>query len=149
MCLAKLRFAFSALLMLACFGCHARTPASNAPSSQSSPTVELRWEDLPAAPKNASSAVPVNLTASDGTGIELAALQVRGAVEGPLAFTELSFTFENVSQRVLEGTFTIDLPPTGSVHRFAMRIGGLLQEGEIVERQKAEQTFEAFLHKRV
>src|SRR5687768_15211816 len=114
MCLGPVRFAFLALLMVAAsFGCHARTPASNAPSSQASPTIELRWEELPPAPQNASSGVPVNLTAADGTGIELAALQVRGAVEGPLAFTELAFTFENVSQRVLEGTFTIDLPPTG------------------------------------
>ena len=146
--LGPLKTALALLLFALLVGCRVQRNAAGA-SGETPETTELGWEDLPAATARVSPGGPMNLTASDGTGIELVTLHARAAVEGPLAFTELSLVFENPSPRVLEGTFTVTLPPTASVHRFAMRIGGLLQEGEIVERQKAEQTFEAFLHRNV
>ena len=143
------RIALLAVLLAALAGCHPHGRAAGPSRGKAPETVELRWEELPGAPARASRAAPISLTAADGTGIELVTLKARGTVEGPLAFTELTLIFENPSSRTLEGTFTLALPPTASVHRFAMRIGGVLQEGEIVERQKAEQTFEAFMHQRV
>src|ERR1700749_4907054 len=76
---------------------------------------------------------PMSLTASDGAGLELVSLSADAAIEDPLAFTELHLAFRNPENRVREGRFRITLPPGATVSRFAMRIGGRWQEGEVVE----------------
>jgi Vault protein inter-alpha-trypsin domain len=91
---------------------------------------------------------PVSLTSSDGTGLKLVRLQARGVVTDPLAFTELTLTFENPLDRVLEGQFKVTLPPGATVSRFAMKLDGRWQEGEVVERQAARRAYEDFLHRR-
>jgi tetratricopeptide (TPR) repeat protein len=91
---------------------------------------------------------PVSLTASDGTGLKLVKLQARGVVNDPLAFTELTMTFQNPLPRVLEGQFKVTLPPGATVSRFAMKLDGRWQEGEVVERQAARRAYEDFLHRR-
>lgn len=91
---------------------------------------------------------PMSLTASDGTGLRLATLTARAVVEGPLAFTELRLSFDNPEDRQLEGRFAITLPPGAAISRFAMKIDGRLQEGEVVERQAARVAYEDFLHRR-
>ena len=53
----------------------------------------------------AASDAPVSLTASDGTGLKLVKLQARAVVMDPLAFTELTLSFENPLDRVIEGQF--------------------------------------------
>jgi tetratricopeptide (TPR) repeat protein len=93
-------------------------------------------------------ASPIGLTASDGTGLRLAALEARALVDDPLAFTELHLTFDNPEDRRLEGTFTITLPEGAALSRFAMRLGDVWQEGEVVEKQAARQAYEDFLHRR-
>jgi hypothetical protein len=92
--------------------------------------------------------VPIRLTASDGTGLKLTALAAEAAVEDPLALTELRLTFENPEDRVLEGTFRITLPQGASLSRFAMKVGNVWQEGEVVEKQQARQVYEDFLHRK-
>jgi outer membrane biosynthesis protein TonB/tetratricopeptide (TPR) repeat protein len=96
----------------------------------------------------ASAEVPVRLTASDGTGLRLVSLKAQAAVEDPLALTELHLTFENPESRVLEGTFRITLPQGASLSRFAMKVGNVWQEGEVVEKQAARQAYEDFLHRK-
>ncbi|MBX3218388.1 MAG: AgmX/PglI C-terminal domain-containing protein [Labilithrix sp.] len=96
----------------------------------------------------AGAEVPVRLTASDGTGLELVALRAEAAVEDPLALTQLHLTFENPEDRVLEGTFRITLPQGASLSRFAMKVGNAWQEGEVVEKQAARQAYEDFLHRK-
>jgi hypothetical protein len=91
---------------------------------------------------------PIQLTASDGTGLSLVALEANGILEPPLAFTELHLTFANPRDQTIEGRFRIALPPGAALSRFAMKIGGAWQEGEVVERQRARQTYEEFLHRR-
>ncbi|MBK8480375.1 MAG: hypothetical protein IPL40_04245 [Proteobacteria bacterium] len=93
-------------------------------------------------------APPLGLTASDGTGLELVSYAVRAQVEDPLAFTELRLIFRNPQDRVLEGRFRIALPSSAAISRFAMKIGGAWQEGEVVERQAARVAYEDFLHRR-
>jgi hypothetical protein len=92
--------------------------------------------------------VPVRLTASDGTGLKLVGLRAEAAVEDPLALTELHLTFENPEDRILEGTFRITLPQGASLSRFAMKVNGSWQEGEVVEKQAARQAYEDFLHRK-
>lgn len=94
------------------------------------------------------AAAPIQLTASDGTGLSLAGLEVNGVLEPPLAFTELHLTFENPRDATIEGRFRIGLPPGAALSRFAMKINGAWQEGEVVERQRARQVYEDFLHRK-
>ncbi|WP_437542185.1 AgmX/PglI C-terminal domain-containing protein [Sorangium sp. So ce367] len=108
---------------------------------------------LPAAPAVAVAArrpeaAPFRLTAADGTGLRLVALTGRAVIEAPLALAELHLTFENPEDRVLEGTFSVTLPPGASVGRLAMKIDDRWQEGEVVERQRAREAYEDFLHRK-
>ncbi|MGV3619816.1 MAG: VIT domain-containing protein [Archangium sp.] len=96
----------------------------------------------------AAEDAPVSLTASDGTGLKLVKLQARGVVMDPLAFTELTLTFENPRDRVIEGQFKVTLPPGATISRFAMKLNDKWQEGEVVERQAARRAYEDFLHRR-
>ncbi|HGG56879.1 MAG TPA: hypothetical protein ENK31_03680, partial [Nannocystis exedens] len=80
---------------------------------------------------------PVQLTASDGTGLRLVSMKARAVIDAPLAFTELHLTFENPSDRQIEGRFEIEMPPHAAISRFAMKVHGNWQEGEVVERQAA------------
>jgi hypothetical protein len=93
-------------------------------------------------------AAPIGLTASDGTGLALVALEANGVLEPPLAFTELHLTFDNPRDRVIEGQFRISLPPGAALSRFAMKSDAGWQEGEVVERQRARVVYEDYLHRR-
>ncbi len=95
-----------------------------------------------------SAEVPIRLTSSDGTGLRLQSLQANAVVEDPLALTELHLTFENPESRILEGTFRITLPQGASLSRFAMKVNGVWQEGEVVEKQAARRAYEDFLHRK-
>jgi len=105
--------------------------------------------DANAAAGRSASSAPFSLTASDGTGLQLAALRARAVVQGPLAFTQLQLTFHNPQPRTLEGRFTITMPQGAAISRFAMKIAGQWQEAEVVERQQAREVYESFLHQRV
>jgi tetratricopeptide (TPR) repeat protein len=91
---------------------------------------------------------PITLTASDGSGLTLVALEARTVIEDPLAFTELHLTFHNPEPRRREGRFQIVLPEAAAISRFAMRVGAEFQEGEVVERKRAQQVYEDFLHRK-
>ncbi|MCP4603889.1 MAG: AgmX/PglI C-terminal domain-containing protein [Proteobacteria bacterium] len=91
---------------------------------------------------------PISLTASDGTGLKMLSLDIKGLVEEPLAFTELHMVFENPEDRQREGRFEITLPPGAAISRFAMKIGDRWQEAEVVERQAARVAYEDFLHRK-
>ncbi|MBN2525033.1 MAG: AgmX/PglI C-terminal domain-containing protein [Deltaproteobacteria bacterium] len=120
-----------------------RTPEEvNLGKTNFSKTPGLRWTT------DAADMAPVNLTASDGKGLRLQTYKAKGVVQGPLAFTELHLTFANPESRTKEGYFEITLPPGAAISRFAMKIGAKWQEAEMVERQRARQTFEDFLHRR-
>lgn len=97
---------------------------------------------------SAAGRAPFDLTASDGTGLDLVNLDANGVLDGPLAFSELHLTFENPRAETIEGRFRITLPPGAAISRFAMKIGEHWQEGEVVERQRARQIYEDFLHRR-
>jgi len=104
---------------------------------------------MPGVDGPAGQAAPIQLTASDGTGLELVALEANGALEPPLAFTELHLTFENPRDARIEGRFRIALPPGAALSRFAMKgAGGDWQEGEVVERRRARLVYEDYLHRR-
>ena len=123
-------------------------------SSGSSPAPGAERGSLPRFANDASGdhkggeSAAVTLTASDGTGLTLAAFDSRGVIEGPLGFTEVRLAFDNPEDRTLEGTFRITLPQGAAISRFAMRQGDHWQEGEVVEKQAARRAYEDFLHRR-
>jgi hypothetical protein len=91
---------------------------------------------------------PISLTGSDGTGLELRVMKAKAVVKGPLAFTQLHLTFHNPESRQREGRFEITLPSGAAVSRFAMKTSRGWQEAEMVERQRARQIYEDFLHRK-
>jgi tetratricopeptide (TPR) repeat protein len=134
----------AALVFTALPGCADAPPARYAALHGSSEGFAFSG-DTASEPRRA--APPLRLTASDGTGLRLAAIEARAIVEEPLAFTELRLTFDNPEDRVLEGTFQITLPEGAAISRFAMRMGDdAWQEGEVVEKKQARRAYEDFLH---
>jgi hypothetical protein len=91
---------------------------------------------------------PISLTTTDGAGLQLVGYEARTVIEDPLVFTELHLTFRNPESRRREGRFQIVLPQAAAISRFAMRVGGELQEGEVVARLRAQRVYEDFLHRR-
>jgi len=108
------------------------------------PPPEITWQ--PSAESIERS--PIALTGSDGAGLALVSLQIRTVIEEPLAFTELHMRFLNPEDYRREGRFEITLPHEAAISRFAMRIDGELREGEVVERKRAAQIYEDFLHRK-
>jgi hypothetical protein len=120
-------------------------PPPAAPAESPEKVLAVAFDDIPT---RVAAAAPLSLTASDGTGLALVALKARAVLDDPLAFTELALTFENPSDRVLEGTFSIALPQGAAISRFAMKNDAGWQEGEVVEKQQARAAYEDFLHRR-
>jgi tetratricopeptide (TPR) repeat protein len=126
----------------------ARTGSAASSNSASFQPASFRFAKSAAGDREAEPAPPIGLTASDGTGLALVALEANGVLEPPLAFTELHLTFDNPRNQTIEGRFRIALPPGAALSRFAMKIDGAWQEGEVVERQRARQVYEDYLHRR-
>ncbi len=124
---------------------HRRRAAADVPIPVADGRIDV---ELDQAPPQKRTGAPISLTASDGSGLKLVSIRAEAQVEGPLAFTELHLVFENPESRVREGTFTIDLPASAEVSRFAMKIGSTWQEGEFVEKQAARVAYEDFLHRK-
>jgi hypothetical protein len=117
-----------------------RAEVSTAP-----PMIEPEPDEEPSAVAGNS---PVSLTASDGTGLGIEIFEARAVVQDPLAFTELHLVFKNPQARQIEGQFSITLPPSATLSRFAMKQDWGWQEGEVVEKQAARVAYEDFLHRR-
>ncbi|HTF56197.1 MAG TPA: VIT domain-containing protein, partial [Planctomycetota bacterium] len=79
--------------------------------------------------------------------LSIRSLDVRVDIQDGVARTEVEEIFENRTDRRLEGTFLFPLPPDASISRLAMEIGGKLMEGEVVERQKARETYEGIVRR--
>jgi hypothetical protein len=86
--------------------------------------------------------VPVFGTGGRGShALRLASQQVRVTMHDNLARTEIEQSWYNGSNDTLEGTYRFPLPEGASISRLALYVGNKLEEGEIVERQRARQIF--------
>lgn len=148
------------VLLLAAVGC-ARQTASTHPIAEGAqiaadaPAQKLPTPfELPALPPGqpnpakTDATPPLQLTSSDGAGLELRSLDVRAVVDGPLVLTELRATFHNPEDRIREGRFQLVLPDGAALSRFAMLQPSGWMEGEVVEKARAERVYEDFLHRR-
>ncbi len=89
---------------------------------------------------------PITFADADGQELILEELSVRTAIHGMLSLTELELRFRNPQPRRIEGRFTCTLPVNAAISRFAKEVNGQLMEGEVVERLRANQVYEQFLH---
>ena len=106
-----------------------------------------RVTEAQAQEKAAAAAVaPISLSDADGQDLILEDFSVRAAVQGMLSLTELDLRFRNPKARRIEGRFSCTLPANAAISRFAKEVNGNLMEGEVVERLRANQVYEQFLH---
>jgi len=110
-------------------------PATSLPPAKA----QAPREDAPPSP-------PITFADPDGQELILEDLSVRTAVHGMLSLTEMELRFRNPQERRIEGRFTCTLPPNAAISRFAKEVNGQLMEGEVVERLRANQVYEQFLH---
>src|SRR5687768_9754131 len=90
------------------------------------------------------------LTSSDKTTpITLQKLEVAVKIIGTRSSTTFTMTFHNPSDKVLEGTFLLALPPGANVTRYALDIDGHMREAVPVEKIKATQVFESVEKRRI
>lgn len=129
-------------MLLVSGGCSDKPGTATKVDGPNQPTLEWR------ATAELVESAPISLTASDGSGLVLASLTARAVIEEPLAFTELHLTFHNPEARQREGRFAITLPKAAAISRFAMRVGNEWQEGEVVERKRAQAVYEDYLHRK-
>lgn len=109
-------------------------PPSNPPAFR--PVTDAKTPPVP----------PITFADPDGQELVLEELSVRAAIHGMLSLTELDLRFRNPQDRRIEGRFTCTLPPNAAISRFAKDVNGQLMEGEVVERLRANQVYEQFLH---
>ncbi|HLY08698.1 MAG TPA: VIT domain-containing protein [Planctomycetota bacterium] len=64
-----------------------------------------------------------------------------------IAKTTVEETFENHTDRRLEGTLTFPLPSDASISRLALEVNGKIEEGTCLERERARQVFESIVHR--
>lgn len=119
-----------------------RSAASSATQVLSGPGTNYR----PARGDDGPPSPPITFADPDGQELILEDLSVRTAVHGMLSLTELELRFRNPQARRIEGRFTCTLPPNAAISRFAKEVNGHLMEGEVVERLRANQVYEQFLH---
>lgn len=77
--------------------------------------------------------------------LALSALQVEVRLAGEMAETAVDHRFFNPGSERMEGSFRFPLPDGAILIGLAMEIDGKLQEGELVEREKARRTYEAIV----
>ena len=83
--------------------------------------------------------------AATATRLELRRVHVRARRAGDLVEHAVEHVFYNDTGARLQGTFRFPLPEDASLTGLAMEIDGTLMEGELVERVKARQTYEAIV----
>jgi hypothetical protein len=64
-----------------------------------------------------------------------------------IAKTTVEENFQNHTGRRLEGTFHFPLPPDASISRLALEVNGKIEEGTVVERERAREVFETIVKK--
>jgi len=109
---------------------------------------QLRGVAAEPKPRNSAIAQPQPFSLSDPDGQELIVdeIDIHTAIHGMLSLTEVEFRFRNPQAKRIEGRFNCVLPPDAAISRFAKEVNGQLMEGEVVERLRANQVYEQFLH---
>jgi len=73
--------------------------------------------------------------------------RVRCEIKNGVAITHIDQVFYNPNTRQLEGIYLFPIPETATISRFSMFIDGKELKGEILDSEKARQTFEEIVRK--
>lgn len=84
-----------------------------------------------------------------GSPLEIKSLELDVSIVGNRAVTTLDFTFQNTTNRILEGEFKFPLQNGQSVYRLALDLGGVLREASIVDKNKGREAFEQIARRKV
>jgi tetratricopeptide (TPR) repeat protein len=135
-------------------GAGERATVKTGESPRLSPSRDLaettRWaREIGIVPGQAGSILPgigsLEARAPGGGGrgqpLRLARQTVRVTVQDNVARTEVEQEYYNPTGQTLEGTYRFPIPASASISRLALYVGNRLEEGEIVERQRARQIF--------
>jgi Ca-activated chloride channel family protein len=96
---------------------------------------------------SASPAAAAGLLVADGGFGGVLAIEqhaVRVTIDNGIAVTEVTQTFRNTEQRVVEALYTFPVPRGASVSSFSMWIAGKEMVGEVVERERARQIYDSY-----
>src|SRR6266568_1304544 len=122
------------------------TPQQERPPVSTVKPSPREWQASRVVKDDETPSAPIALSDADGQGLILEELSARTAIEGMLSLTELDLRFRNPKAKRIEGRFSCTLPATAAISRFAKEVNGVLMEGEVVERLRANQIYEQFLH---
>lgn len=81
--------------------------------------------------------------------VSLKKLAITVQLVGNIAKTDMTMTFYNSSNRVLQGELTFPMPEGVTVSRYALDINGKMREAVPVEKAKATEVFESIVRRRV
>jgi tetratricopeptide (TPR) repeat protein len=132
--------ALSSALLIAAIIC-VMSVGAQAPKPAAAPAPAPR-----ATAETESGPPPISFSDPDGQELILEDLSARAAIHGMLSLTELEFRFRNPKNTRIEGRFTCTLPANAAISRFAKSVNGQLMEGEVIERLRANQVYESYLH---
>src|SRR6266568_2238625 len=122
------------------------TPQQERPPVSTVKPSPREWQASRVVKDDETPSAPIALSDADGQGLILEELSARTAIEGMLSLTELDLRFRNPKAKRIEGRFSCTLPANAAISRFAKEVNGTLMEGEVVERLRANQVYEQFLH---
>ena len=92
--------------------------------------------------------VPRGATRTPLPPVRLSRQRVTAELADRAAHVTVRQTFQNTTNRVLEGTYLFPLPRGASVSEFAMTMGGKMVKGEILEAGKARSIYESIVRRR-
>jgi uncharacterized protein YegL len=77
--------------------------------------------------------------------IQVASQRVEVEIEDGVARTALRHAFHNPNGRDLEGTFLFPLPAEAALRDFALKVGGRMIPGEVLEKEKAAAIYQSIV----
>jgi hypothetical protein len=128
-----------ALVIAVAFGCAAQKRSEPAPRVSPPSVAEAAAE--PFEPGGTGN-LETRDNAGDSSQLRLGSVHVKALQRGDMAELEVTHTFQNDSDSVLEGTFRFPLPDAALLTGLSMMIDGRPMEGELVEREKARKVYE-------
>lgn len=81
--------------------------------------------------------------------IQVDSHQVSVDVNDGVASTKVHLTFRNPNGLQLEGTFMFPMPDDAAIGRFAMKMGGRMVEGEVLEKDKAAGIYQSIVQRQM
>jgi hypothetical protein len=105
------------------------------------------FDTLPAPPDTIPGLTIINNGKKEN--LRMDELIVNVEVMGNISRTTMEMSFENKSDRILEGELNFPLGEGQTVTRFALDVNGKMREGVVVEKAKGQQVFEAVIRKNI